>query len=103
MLGQSTVLQCEVATVRGINSSVDIVLSSGNGTELGMTDNAIPKIITDRSGVYILLYLITLLTIDLDGEVYMCKVVINSDPVVTNTNSITLDVTGKIQYIPKAM
>ena len=97
MLGRSSpMLLCEVTTVRGVNSTVDIVLSNSSGTELNRTDNAIPEVITDRSIVYRLYLRIPPLTIDIDGAVYTCEVVINSDAVVTNTNSFTLDVTGKI-------
>ena len=97
MLGRSSpTLLCEVTTVRGVNSSVDIRMSNSSGTELNRTVNAIPEVITDRSIVYRFYYLIPLLTIDLDDEVYTCEVVINSDPVITNTNSITLNVTSKI-------
>ena len=96
MLGRSSpTLLCEVTTVRGVNSSVDIRMSNSSGAEVHM-DDAMPEIITDRSIVYRLYYPIPSLTIDLDGEVYTCEAVINSDPVVTNTNSITLDITGKI-------
>ena len=96
MLGRSLpTLLCEVTTVRGVNSSVDIRMSNSSGAEVRM-DDVVPEIITDSSRVYRLYYLIPPLTTDLDGEVYTCEVVINSDPVITNTNSITLNVTSKI-------
>ena len=100
-LGQSSTVLCEVTTVRGVNSTVDIRLSSSNDTVVDMND-AIPDMSMDSSRVYRLRYLIPSLSIDLDGEVYTCEVVINSEPLVRNTNSITLNVTGKIQYITKA-
>ena len=49
-VGQSLTLQCEVTTVRGITSSVDIVWSSG-GTELERTNN-VSSTTMDNSLVY---------------------------------------------------
>ena len=92
-MGQSLTLQCEVTTVRGITSRVDIVWSS-DGTELGSTDGVTatmgnPLIYTDS-------YDIMLLSTTDDGAVYECEAVINSSPSTTAaTNNITLDVIGE--------
>ena len=86
-------LQCEVTTVRGINSTVDIVWS--NGTELDRV-RATPMTMNNLS-IYVVTYTIAQqLTIELDGAVYSCEAVINSDPVVRTNNTITLDVIGEI-------
>ena len=89
----SPMLQCEVTTVRGINSTVDIVWS--NGTELDRVC-ATPATMNNLS-IYMETYMISpQLTVELDGEVFSCEAVINSDPVVRSINTTTLDVIGEI-------
>ena len=92
-VGQSLTLQCEVTTVRGITSRVDIVWSSG-GTELNRTDN-ISSTTIDNSLVYTDCYTISQLSTDDEGRDYWCEVVINSDPSITSSANVILDVSGK--------
>ena len=90
-VGQSLTLQCEVTTVRGITSRVDIVWRS-NGTELeGMN---VSSTTISNSTVYTGSYTISQLSTTDDGRVIQCEVVINANPPVTATDSITLDVMG---------
>ena len=92
-VGQSLILQCEVTTVRGITSRVDIVWSS-DGTVLRRMNN-VSSTTVDNSLVYTDSYSISQLnTID-DGRVIQCEVVINASTSVMASDSITLDVTGK--------
>ena len=90
-VGQPLILQCEVTTVRGITSRVDIVWSS-NDTELQR--NIVLSQIND-SLVYMDTYNNPLLNTTDDGRVIQCEVVINVSPSVTANDNITLDVTGK--------
>ena len=92
-VGQSLTLQCEVTTVRGITSTVDIVWSS-NGTELERM-NGVSSTTMDNSLVYTDSYTISQLSTADDGRVIQCEVVINTSPSVMASNSITLDVMGK--------
>ena len=92
-VGQPLILQCEVTTVRGITSRVDIVWSS-NDTELQRMDNVVLSPIND-SLVYMDTYNNPLLNTTDDGRVIQCEVVINVSPSVTAKDNITLDVTGK--------
>ena len=92
-VGQPLTLQCEVTTVRGITSRVDIVWSS-NDTELQRMDNIVLSPIND-SLVYMDTYNNSLLNTTDDGRVIQCEVVINISPSVTAKDNITLDVTGK--------
>ena len=92
-VGQSLTLQCEVTTVRGITSRVDIVWSS-DGTELQRMDNVTLSSVND-SLVYMETYSNPLLNTTDDGRVIQCEVVINTSPLVMASDSITLDVTGK--------
>ena len=92
-VGQSLTLQCEVTTVRGITSRVDIVWSS-NGTEVDRM-NDVSSTTMDNSLVYTDSYIISQLSTTDDGRVIQCKVVINTSPSVMASDNITLDVTGK--------
>ena len=96
-VGQSLTLQCEVTTVRGITSRVDIVWSS-DGMELKRTNSTTPTTM-DNSLVYTDSYTILQLSTDDEGRDYWCEVMINSNPTIANNASITLDVTGKYHSI----
>ena len=110
-VGQSLTLQCEVTTVRGITSRVDIVWSS-NDTELERM-NDVSSTTMDNSLVYILermnnvssttmnnslvytdSYTISQLSTTDEDRVIQCEVVINASPPVMASNSTTLDVMG---------
>ena len=94
IVGQSLTLQCEVTSVRGITSRVDIVWSSG-GTELERMNN-VSSTTMGNSLVYTDSYTISQLSTDDDGRVIQCEVVINTSPPVMNSDSITLDVNGEL-------
>ena len=89
-VGQSLTLQCEVTTVRGITSRVDIVWSS-NGTELERMNN-VSSTIMDNSLVYTHSYTISQLSTTDDGRVIQCEVMINT---AMSNDGITLDIIGK--------
>ena len=91
-VGQSLTLQCDMTTVRGITSRVDIVWSSGS-MELERLNN-VSSTTMDNSQVYTHSLNIPQLNTTADGRVIQCEVVINTSPSVMATNSITLDVTG---------
>ena len=92
-MGQSLSLQCEVTTVRGITSRVDIVWSSG-GTVLRRINDTTATTM-GNSLVYTDSYTISQLSTTDDGRVIQCEVVINASPSVMASNDITLDVTGE--------
>ena len=92
-MGQSLTLQCEVTTVRGITSRVDIVWSS-NGTELERMNN-VSSTTMDNSLVYTDSYIISQLSASYDGRVIQCEVVINT---AMANDGITLDVIGKTRF-----
>ena len=92
-VGQSLTLQCEVTTVRGITSRVDIVWSS-NGTVLRRMNDTTATTM-DNSVVYTDSYTISQLNTTDEGRVIQCEVVINASPSVMANDSTTLDVTGK--------
>ena len=92
-VGQSLTLQCEVTTVRGITSRVDIVWSS-NSTELERMNN-VPSTLMDNQLMYEDSYTISQLNTTDEGRVIQCEVVINSGPSVMANNYTMLDVTGE--------
>ena len=92
-VGQSLTLRCEVTTVRGITSRVDVVWSS-NGIELERM-NDVSSTTMDNSLMYTHSYAISQLSTTDDGRVIQCEVVINTTPSVMATDSFTLDVTGE--------
>ena len=103
MLGGSPTLQCEVTTMRGITSRVDIVWSSG-GTVLQRMNN-VSSTMMNNSLVYTNSYTISQLNTSDDGRVIQCEIVINTSPSVMANDRTTLEVNCKsimcvaIQYI----
>ena len=92
-VGQSLTLQCEVTTVRGITSRVDIVWSS-DGAELERMNN-VSSTTMDNSLVYTDSYSISQLSTTDDSRVIQCEVVININPPVIAANNVTLNATGE--------
>ena len=92
-MGQSLTLQCEVTTVRGITSRVDIVWSS-DGTVLRRINDTTATTM-DNSLVYTDSYNISQLSTTDDGGVIQCEVVIDTSPLVMATDNVTLNVTGE--------
>ena len=92
-VGQSLTLQCELTTVRGITSRVDIVWSS-DGTVLRRINDTTPTTM-NISLVYTDSYTISQLNTTDDGGAIQCEVVINASPSVIASDNITLNVTGK--------
>ena len=87
-VGQSLTLQCEVTTVRGITSRVDIVWRNGS-MELDRT-----IIMPNNQLMYTDSYNIQTLTTDHNDSVVQCEVVINASTSVNASDTITLNVTG---------
>ena len=92
-VGQSLTLQCEVTTVRGITSRVDIIWSS-DGTVLRRINDTTATTM-DNSLVYTDSYTISQLSTADDGRVIQCEVVINISPPIVTSDDIILDVTGE--------
>ena len=95
-VNEPVTLQCEVTTVRGITSGVDIVWNT-DGTQLNRTNN-IPSTTMDNSLVYTGSYNISQLNTTDDDKVIECEVVINANPLVMASNNITLNVTGEYVF-----
>ena len=93
-VGHPLTLVCDVTTVRGITSRVDIVWSS-NGTEVERVEGVNISSTTSSTAVYKVTYTISLLRTSDDDKVYQCEVVINSNILVTTDGNLTLDVMGE--------
>ena len=95
IVGQSLLLEANVTTVRGITSRIDIEWSIGN-TTLQRTEGVNITSTASDSVVYNDIYNITQVSTFDDDRVYQCKVIINTNPQLMATDSLTLDVTGKL-------
>ena len=93
IVGQSLILECIVTTVRGIISKIDVEWSTGN-TLLQLIEGISHLHKVNDSVLYKAIYNITEVNTLDDDRVYECKVVINTNPQLTATDSVTLDVTG---------
>jgi len=93
IVGESLTLECNVTTVRGITSTVDIIWSS-DGRELVRMEGVNVSSTTDNSVAYTDSYSISQLSTTDDGREYQCEVVINTSPPVTANDSVILNVMG---------
>ena len=93
-VGQPLTLQCEVTTVRGITSRVDIVWSS-DGTLLQSANNSMFSSMIDDSLIHTDSYTVEILSTDDEDRSYYCAVLIYATPQVMANDSVTLDVTGR--------
>ena len=92
-VGQPLILECNMTTVRGITSRVNIVWRN-DGRELERMEEVNVSSTTDNSVVYTDTYYISQLNTTDDGREYQCEVVINTSPPVMANNSVRLDVMG---------
>ena len=92
-VGQPLPLQCNVTTVRGITSRVDIVWSSGGTVLRRMND--VSSTTMDNSLVYTHSYTISQLSTTDEGRMIQCEVVIDANPSVMASDITILDVTGE--------
>jgi len=93
-VGQPLTLTCNATTVRGITSRVDFVWRRGSMVLIRRSNTS--PIVEDSSLIFTNTYSISQLNTTDDGRVYQCEVVINSIPSVTATNSLTLEVMGRL-------
>ena len=100
-VGQSLTLLCEVTTVRGITSRVDIVWRDNIGVlrrrndTMALDDNEVSSTIVEDVQVYTNSYTISQLSTTDDGRVIHCEGVINTRPPVMGSSNIILNVTGE--------
>ena len=95
IVGQSLTLKCNITAVRGITSRVDVIWSS-DGLELRRTEGINASSVLIGSVVYINSYTISQISTSDENRTYLCKVLIIASSSVEATNSVTLNVTGKL-------
>ena len=93
-VSQSLTLQCNISTVRGITSRVDIVWRS-NGIELKRIKEAVSNSTHDNTEFYADIYRIPLLSTTDDYRVIQCEIVIMTTPSIVVADNVTLHVNGK--------
>ena len=94
--GEPLTLYCNVTTVRGINSIVNITWLR-DGSKLEMQD--IENVTSDNMQLYMTSYTIDHLSVTDNERVYQCRVLIHSNTVVMASDNFTLNVTGKSRII----
>ena len=95
IVSQSLSLRCNVTTVRGITSRVDIVWSS-NGLMLKITEGFNYTSTINNAVIYTDVYTIPQLNTADEGRKLQCDIVVNAVSPVTASDSATLNVTGKL-------
>ena len=93
-MSQSLTLECSIITVRGITSRVDVVWSS-NGSLVKRIEGLNHSSTTVSSVLYTDMYTIPQLSTADEGRMLQCKTFINATSLVTASDNITLNVTGK--------
>ena len=94
-VNEPVTLQCEVTTVRGITSRVDVVWGSDD-TQRNRIN--ISSTTMDNSLVYRYSYTILQVNTTDDDRVFECEIVINTNPLVMASSSITLNVTSEYMF-----
>lgn len=93
-IGNPLLLKCEVITVSGINSSVDIVWIKDD-IKIKRMNNVPGYPINNTIILYTSFYNITPLQMIDDNTTYHCQAVINTSPLVNNSDNYTLNVIGE--------
>ena len=91
-VSQPLTLECNVTTVRGITSRVDIVWSSNR--ELKRTKGMNGTLTSDNLVAYTDSYDAVQINTSDDGRVYVCEMFVNTSPPVIVDGNTTLDITG---------
>ena len=91
--GEPLTLYCNVTTVKGIDSTVNITWLI-DGSELEIQDINVFNT-SDNMQLYMTAYTIDHLSGNDHKRVYQCRVLIYSDMLVMASNNLTLNVTGK--------
>ena len=94
VVGQSLTLKCDITTVKGITSRVDVIWGSGD-LELKRTEGINISSMSANSLLYTDFYLISQLSTAHEDTSYKCTVVITGPSPAMATDDVLLNVTGK--------
>ena len=89
-VGQSITLECSIEAVKDIDSTVDIIWTTGD-TEVRRVENIPACLITSYSDFFTT----PVLSRNDNNREYQCEVIINTSPPVTGNDNATLSVTRK--------
>lgn len=95
-LYEATTLECRATTVRGITSRVDIIWSTGRMT-VKRVNGVTPKSV-GHSMIYTDQLVTPPLSINDNGRVYECQVIINAYSRIRSSRNIVLDFLGENHY-----
>ena len=97
VVGQPLQLECQINAVTDIDSTVDIIWTSGN-TEVRRVENTPGHLISNYSDGFIA---ISSISRHNNNREYKCEVIINtSPPVKAASDKITLNVIREFRYMP---
>ena len=94
-VGEPLTLESTVTTVRGITSRVDIGWSS-NGVMLQLTEGFNHTSTSNNAVIYTDIYTMPQLSTTDEGRIIQCEMFINAVSTITASDSVTLNVTGKL-------
>jgi len=100
IVGQSLLLECDVVSVRGITSGIEIVWSS-DSTELQRDGGVSLTVRSPTTTNLTNTYIISPLSTSDEGRTYQCEMTINTTPPVVTATNVTLDVTGMMFILNK--
>jgi len=87
VINQPLILQCNATIVSDINSTVDIIWTAGNNTQVRRVNNVTAVNDINSTSTYNDSLIISSLDINVIGSVYQCEVLINSvSPTTAKTN-----------------
>ena len=93
-VGQSLILECDVTTVRGITSRVDIVWSN-DGSEVNIVKDVNGSLVINDFVLFTDTYIIPQLSTTDENKEYQCEVLIDTESPVISSDNVTLNITGK--------
>jgi len=93
-LGQPVKMDCNVSTVRGITSRVDIVWKKNNAY-LTTVQGLNASFSSDGRAFYMDTYHIPQLNTSDDSTEYQCEAVINTSPPIIATDTVIFNITGE--------
>ena len=90
LVGQSMMLECRIEAVKDIDSTVDLIWTTGD-TEVRKVENIQAYLISNYSDFFTT----PVLTRNDNNREYHCEVIINISPPVTGNDNVILSVTRK--------
>ena len=97
-IGQPLILQCIFTTNKDINGRVDFVWISDD-VEVERVEGVVGEPVVNNLSRYTNHYVISQLSIADNNSLYICKVLISGNQLISFAGNITLNVTGKLNVL----